>query len=628
MCGIAGFVESSSRGARAVGARERLDDMLRAVAHRGPDDWGAWFLGIDAPSSDKTVVVASDVARVALGHRRLSILDLSPAGRQPMSTRDGDLTVTFNGEIYNYIELRAELSDRVAFSTGTDTEVLLAAWRTWGEGMFAKLDGMYAFALWDARRRKLVCARDPMGIKPFYWARTDDGFFFASEPRGVVAALGARSSIDRARLAEFLVLGISDHDDGTCHAQVHQLPGGHWLEVDADGTPGAAREHWRPKPIAATNGAIVELVRERLQRAVSRQLRSDVPVGGCLSGGLDSGTLAVLVGDQLGSRASSFVTLTLRCEGFPGDESAAARATATSAGLQPKFVELASTDLAAQTEDLVRGMDEPFTSLSMLAQRQIMRRASSLGLKVMLDGQGGDEVFLGYPRVATRTIFDRARALDLRSAVREWRGFGRHASMSSRDIVLQSAYSRAGALIARRNARRIEAFVDRGVLDALRPEVLHDLHGHDDMKTAQWKELRHYNLPRLLRYEDRNSMAYAVEARVPLLANDLVDVGVALPPDWLVHDGWTKRALREAMRGKLADDIAWSTQKRGFEVPQREWVQQLKPTLRTWLGALPRTGPFRADALSRALDGPAAGSMWYWRCLSAALWTSFHDVRS
>jgi asparagine synthase (glutamine-hydrolysing) len=391
MCGIAGFIEGKA-ATKIIGSRARvcLDVMLRALEHRGPDDWGMTYAGFEPEELERDGEHVKTAkwpnVRMALGHRRLSILDLSSAGRQPMMSRDGMFCVTFNGEIYNYIELRKELSKYTEFRTRTDTEVLLEAYRQWGIEMLGRLDGMFAFALWDAPAKKLVCARDPLGIKPFYYAEQTGRFLFASEPRAILAGLDSPGHVDAVRLAEFLVFGASDHDDGTSYQEVRQLRGGHWFEVNSDGLVSEPRAFWQPPEDAVNEEIDVPLiVREQIELAVRRQLCSDVPVGSCLSGGLDSGSIVATVGSLLGSRAADFTTLTLFSKGFEGDESDLARTLAQRAGVKWEPVEPERASMAGDIKDMIQAMDKPSSSLSIFAQRKVIQDASNLGLKVMLD---------------------------------------------------------------------------------------------------------------------------------------------------------------------------------------------------------------------------------------------------
>ena len=427
MCGVAGFIEwTTADGPGGQQPRLRLDRMLGAVRHRGPDDWGMTFFGLPADCRENerehVRLRKSEAVGLALGHRRLSVLDLSHRGRQPMETADGSLTITFNGEIYNYIELKEEMAlAGAAFHTGTDTEVLLEAYRRWGVAMLGRLDGMFAFAIWDARVGKLICARDPFGIKPFYYGRDSRRFVFASEPRAVLAGLGTKGHIDVSRVAEFLVLGLADHDSGTSFREVSQLPGGHWLEVDAASGVSEPRPFWRAPDDMITDGEdAAARVREQIDLAVHRQLRADVPVGSCLSGGLDSGSVVATVGRLLGGRTAGFTTFTIANPGFEHDEAERARAMAKWAGMRWIGVEPDIESLGTDLERLVRIQGEPFGSLSICAQYKVMQCARRHGMTVMLDGQGGDEVFIGYHRIAIRVIGEYLRCGRIGPALHEW----------------------------------------------------------------------------------------------------------------------------------------------------------------------------------------------------------------
>lgn len=632
MCGIAGYL-----GFPVVRAEpswltgERLEAMLGRMVHRGPDDWGMALFSpeVAIAKADPLHItwIPSPQLQLGLGHRRLSILDLSPAGHQPMTTAEKDLWITFNGEIYNYIELRAELARYTTFRTGTDTEVLLAAYRAWGHGMFQRLDGMYAFALWDAKKETLLCARDPMGIKPFYYYLGHEQFLFASEPKAVLAGLRTAGHADMARIAEFLVLGISDYDEGTSYLEVKQLRGGQWLEISPKGAT-RLQTFWQPSQSVLLNEVdIPTLVRDTLDLAVRRQLRADVPVGTCLSGGLDSGSIAASIHQQIDTEAVNFQALTLVNNDFDGDESELARLTAEHSRVSWQAVKPEQNDLSEDVRQMISLMDEPFGSLSILGQYKVMQRARQLHLKVMLDGQGGDEVFLGYPRLAQFLVGEYFFGGDIRSAIYEWRALRRNASQSLFASVMSNAYFRLPRLAVQRNRMRVRNVIDLDFLNHLRLEIADDLYGAKNLYEMQVKELTRYVLPSLLRYEDRNSMAFGVEARVPLLALNLVDLGLRLPAKWKVRDGWTKYALRKAMEQRLPLPVLWCSRKRGFEVPQRRWLNILRPHLAEWLKDLPQDFPINADAILGRIDGKEAQSHWFWRCLSVSLWVRFSGVQ-
>lgn len=635
MCGIAGYLDADSGSwVSSSSPRERLNAMLLTLKHRGPDDWGVMFAGLSPgwkPDDGAHVVEHnSPSARLALGHRRLSILDLSEAGRQPMFSRDGTIAIVLNGEIYNYIELRDELAAEATFRTKTDTEVLIEAYRRWGVGMLGRLDGMFAFALWDAPRNTLICARDPFGIKPFYYSIFGRKFVFASEPRAVLAGLETRGQMDASRTAEFLVFGVSDHDEGTFYQEVRQLRGGHWIEVRGDGRISEPRVFWDPPEASeacVSQTDVPERVRQQIDRAVDRQLRSDVPVGGCLSGGIDSGSIIASVSRNLGSRAGQFRALTLSSDGFVGDESGLAALTAETVGVRWVRVEPELNDIAGDLESMVRAMGEPFSTLSMLGQYKLMERAGHEGLKVMLDGQGGDEVFLGYPRVAQRAIRDHLQHGRLTVAWREWLALKKNASISLTRSLVGNVFFSSPRLARFRNSVRVRRLVTPELIERARIAVAEDLFRNDNTTGVQVRELTRYVLPQLLRYEDRNSMAFGLEARVPMLSVDLVALAMRLPLRWKVRNGWTKFALRMAMRGRLPDAVLWNKRKRGFEVPQDRWSAAALPTVRGWLAELPANCPVNGAKIAELVGESRGNAHWLSRCLSVALWMRFSEVR-
>lgn len=632
MCGIVGLLVSIDSIAKP-GIQYCINAMLDAIKHRGPDDWGIVLFGFEQGSqlrnSEHIKWIKSPGMRLVLGHRRLSILDLSPAGRQPMLSHDGRFCITFNGEIYNYIELRSILSKYCDFRTRTDTEVLLEAYRQWGIEMLEYLDGMFAFALWDTQTKKLICARDPMGIKPFYFAKRDGLFFFASEPRAVLAGLDLPGSVDATRVAEFLVYGVSDHDEGTSYREVQQLRGGYWFEIDATGVVSKPRAFWKPPDdVIEEKIDAPALVREHIEFAICRQLRSDVRVGGCLSGGLDSGSVVASVSKILASHTESFTTLTLANKHFQDDESDLASAVAKRVGVNWEKVEPELEEVSKEIEDMARAMDEPFPSLSMLAQRKIMQRAHDLGIKVMLDGQGGDEVFLGYPRVAQRVLSEYLRDGSIVSALREWSGLKRHASLPLVRSLFGNLFFSFPFIIDWHNVNRAARLVELDFLKQIRPEILYQMYGSSNgVRGIQIAELTRFCLPQLLRFEDRNSMAYGVEARVPLLSVSLVELGLRLPLYWKVRNGWTKYALRVAMKNSLPDEVVWGPRKRGFEVPQKRWVEAARSYIAECLASLPQGCPIKGQQILAYIDTGRGGEQWLWRCISVALWINSSGVR-
>ncbi len=367
MCGIAGIVTPGRPGRNSEKA---LGSMLAAMAHRGPDDEGTCVAG-----------------PVALGHKRLSIIDLSAAGRQPM--RFGDFVVTYNGEVYNYLEIRKELEGLGhRFETATDTEVILHAWAHWGEGCLERFTGMWAFALLDEAEGVLFCARDPFGIKPFYYLHEDGRFAFASEIRALLTLHPPRADIDS--LLDYLVLGLTDHTERTFFGGVRQLLPGRCLSLNLRDGGKTVRQYYDLRKTSRRERTPGDF-QESLQRSVILHLRSDVPVGTCLSGGLDSSVVAALAAAANRENGNErFSAVTARSEATETDETPYAKRVAEHARLDWHVAAPVYADFAAHVDRCLHIQEEPVGGPSVFLQYWVMKTAREAGLKVMLDGQGGE----------------------------------------------------------------------------------------------------------------------------------------------------------------------------------------------------------------------------------------------
>src|SRR5436305_9873372 len=412
MCGIVGIVGLTRPV--DVAALQEMNDRQR---HRGPDGEGfllAWpkggggrFRHAFLPHTDRWDAAAP--VTLGLGHRRLAILDLSDRGLQPLTVGDSDVWIVFNGEIYNHQELRAELQTLGhCFTTRTDTEVLLQAVRRWGEDCLARLDGMFAFAVWDGARWRLFCARDRLGIKPSYYATPPGAFILASEIKALLAYPGLEARADDEAVVGFLVHANCDYGERTLLTSVKALAPAHALTLDAATGRFAPRAYWRLQP-AAQNGKLdatrIDGLRELLLATTRRHLISDVPVGSCLSGGLDSSTVVSLIGkiwreqpDAAQALGDCFNTFTACYEQREVDEREYALAVAHSVGANPHLVFPAPDDFLETFARMAWHQDMPFGEMTYYAQWRVMRAAKDAGVKVLLDGQGGDEVFGGYAK--------------------------------------------------------------------------------------------------------------------------------------------------------------------------------------------------------------------------------------
>lgn len=648
MCGIAGLLLPTARPALG-----RLAAMCQLLRHRGPDDVGylLWsgaegqaplLLGdADTPESAYGAPVSwapraprapgdlGPPARVLLGHRRLSIVDLSPAGHQPMGSADGARWLVYNGEVYNHVELREELSRRGhVFRTTSDTEVVLAAHAEWGAACIERFVGMWAFALVDLRRGSALLARDPFGIKPLYTATWEGGVAFASEQKALRALPGVGTVADPSAALDFLALSITDHRDTSFFAGIRQLPAGCVLEVSLSSpAAGSPRRYWRARTrqAPATREAAAAELRETFLRSVALHLRADVPVGACLSGGIDSSSIVCAmrsVGDGLDLHAFTYSTDEPRIA-----EEGWARLAAEAAGATIHITKPSADELARDVDALIDLQDAPFGSTSAFAQRSVFRLAQGAGLKVMLDGQGADEMLCGYRGALRLRLSSAAHGRELASGlrllgrfVREPGGARALVRAGLRRLVPRSVRSARGS----REPRwlREEWFAERGV--TLRPAASA---GGDPMREARARMLEETSLPALLRLEDRNSMACSIESRVPFVTVELAEQLLALPAAWIVDDeGTTKAVFRRAMRGLVPDPILDRRDKVGFETPERSWLVALRPWVEATLASeIAAAQPFLDMTVIRAqaaemLDGRRSFDYRLWRWLNLVRW--------
>ena len=615
MCGIVGILSLGGAPVDPL-VLERMNDRQ---AHRGPDGAGyllAWPAD-GGGGSQFTDVMVRDIAhwdrrtdvRVALGHRRLAILDLSDRGIQPMVI-DG-VSIVFNGEIYNHRELRSELESTggCVFTTRTDTEVLLQAYRRWGEDCLRRIQGMFGFAIWDRRKARLFCARDRLGIKPFYYATPSGYFLFGSEIKSLFAFPGLAAEADDDAVIDYLVHGNCDYGERTVFRGVKALPAAHALTVDFRSGQLALRRYWELTPPLSRNGttdaARLDRLGTMLLDTTRSHLISDVRAGSCLSGGIDSSTVVALIGriwreqpeaaTAVGDRFYTFTS----CWDYPElDERQYALAAANAMGATPQLVFPTADDFWQVFERMAWHQDMPFFSLSFYAQWCVMRAARDAGVKVLLDGQGGDEVFGGYAKFRYAYLMSLLRSGHWGSMTLEAGNMLRQGDLYVLDLRRGYRYLPAGL----RRLLGVDSLLQRALQTDLRRAVGAEStpatrwwryasdagsngHGWSMMQRIQVDDLMVDTLPQLLRMEDRSSMAFSLEARVPLLDHPLVEYGVALPDHLKVHNGWSKYAIRQVMRGTMPDEVRLRTAKLGFAAPDQRWLaKELRPRVGELIG--------------------------------------------
>jgi len=560
--------------------------MVGALGHRGPDDSG---------------VFVEPAGQVGFGHNRLSIIDLSPAGHGPMPSADRSVWINFNGEVYNYVELRAELSD-YPYASRTDTEVVLAAYLRWGEACLDRLVGMFAFAIWDQRSRTLFAARDRFGVKPFHYRVEPDGtLLYASEPKALHAA-GVPARPDETAWATYLTFGLSDHGERTFWDSIRSLPPGHalrwkdwrltvWRWYDLAERAGSAFDPRDERDVAQE---YLELLRE----SVRLRFRSDVPVGINLSGGVDSSTLLGLVQQVQGVdsdvAAFTFVTGDDRYDELPWVERMLERT------LHPSVVvRLGAEDVPALARSVMEAEDEPFGGMPTIAYALLFEEARVRGVTVLLDGQGLDEQWAGYEYYA--------RLVD-------------------------------GASDGHRATGPVQAGGDQALRPGCATVELQDLAEAvdppapfpDPLRNRQYLDATVAKIPRALRFNDRVSMRVSRELREPFLDHRLFELALRQPADRKVRDGTHKALLRDVAARLVPAGVA-EAPKRPVQTPQREW---LRGPLRAWAEqcidvALSAYGGrwLDADGVREAWRAYGAGeersSFHVWQWVSLGLW---HDA--
>ncbi len=608
---------------------EPSSQAIETVNHRGPDGTGeARFQTARGP--------------LTMLHKRLAVFDLDPRAAQPMSNRKRTHTLVFNGAIYNHVELRHELEGLDhKFTTSSDTEVLLAAFVEWGIACLPRLNGMFAFAIHDHERQQLFVARDRFGIKPLYLWSGANSLAFASEIKQLLTIPSLAPRIHHAALQDFLVHGLTDHGAATCFADILPVPPGHFLQLDLNGPlPGSARKaeftRWYelPEPDHAplSAGETAEEFLHLLTSSVGLRLRGDVPVGSCLSGGLDSSAIVGAVAAR-GNREQHVVSAVY--PGAPVDESI--YIDAVTARYPHLTVHKVKPDAEAAIEALERMIwhqDEPVASTSPIAQWCVMAKARREGLTVMLDGQGADEIYGGYHPffgVYLANLARRGHGLDFVKtvfALRSTHGYSlvRQINWLAMALMSPALVERARAKLGRNS---MADWLNNGDLDfqvALRNPGDFGI-SRSAAGTAHRRAVAATSLPMLLRFEDRNAMAHGIEARVPFLDHRLVESALKTGGRYDIQNGETKWPIRHGAASLVPEEVRNRRDKLGFATPERDWMLgALAPHVTGWvedaIEALPQL--FNKDRLRRQSRAMLEGSRAYdnalWRVCSLGIW--------
>jgi asparagine synthase (glutamine-hydrolysing) len=627
MCGIAGFV--SLTAAPYFQAAAALGAMSSLIAHRGPDGYGEWL------SAD---------GRTGLAHRRLAIIDLSPSGAQPMRGHNGTL-ITYNGEIYNYVELREELSASWIFRSSSDTEVILAAYDKWGDDCVSRLRGMFAFAIWDEKNQKLFAARDRFGIKPFYYTEQAGRLFFASEAKALLPFL-ADIRTDSTALAEYLTFQYTI-GAATLFQGITSLPAGHTLTVA--GGKYVRRRYWDVQYDVDFDHSpryFETRFEELVSDSMNVHLRSDVPIGGYVSGGLDSGLVALLASRHDQRNRMAFHGRFMEYPGY--DESRYAREVTDLAGMTLHTKDITGEDFRRTLNDVIFHLDFPVAGPGSFPQYMVSELASQ-HVKVVLGGQGGDELLGGYARYLVAYFEQCIKAamdgtyqqgnyiVTIESIVPNLGQLREYKPMIRefwRDGLFDDLDKRYFRLVDR--STDMVGEVDWSALDKGSVfEAFRAIFNNQDnvRKEAYFDKMTHFDfkclLPALLQVEDRMSMAHGLESRVPLLDHPLVEFLATVPADVKFRGGQMKQLMKTTYRDTLPKNLLKRRDKMGFPVPLKEWfegplegfVDDVFDQQRSRKRAF-----FNTDVVLANFRGASRFSRKTWGLLSLELWHQrFHD---
>lgn len=599
MCGIAGIISNHVTEI----SKGRLVEMTDVIAHRGPDGSGHWI---------------SENGQVGLGHRRLSIIDLSHQADQPMHYLDR-YTIVFNGEIYNYIELKEKLlKQNFSFRTDSDTEVLLALFHREKEKCIAFLDGMFSFVIYDSHTNKIFCARDRFGEKPFFYSSKKGGpFIFGSEMKCLWAA-GVAKELNNRMLFNYInnsFLSDPNSPKETFYANCKRLPHSHYMWIDVSNMACTIHKYYDVDHTQIDHSINQQDAEEKfyqlMRTSVKRRLRSDVPVGSSLSGGLDSSIIVSLI-DQL-KNGKDQQTFSAVFPGFIKDERKYIDYFLAKTTAEPNFITPTEDKLLRDIDKLIYHQEEPFGSASIFAQYAVFGLAKEKNVTVLLDGQGADEMLGGY-HYFYEHYFNELRKTNPAKYKEEREAYEKmHAHSSINGLQNRGAKYWAKKLLTSQvnRLKLMRTKYNQWTNPILDKEFFNEHIGQSIIIKHEFSSLNHmlyhstfeYGLQELLRYSDRNSMAHSREVRLPFLSHELVNFIFSLPAHYKINNGWTKYIARKSFEHMLPPEITWRTDKIGYEPPQKKWMQnaQIKEYIRSKMEFLVKEHIFDKKALENGL---------------------------
>ena len=549
MCGISGIINKNNKSVEEL----LILQMTDIIAHRGPDSSGSYLY-----------------KNIAFGHRRLSILDLSSSGHQPMKYLD-DLVITYNGEIYNFIEIREELIQKgYIFDSNSDTEVILKAYHCWGKTCVNYFNGMWSFSILDIKQKIIFCSRDRFGVKPFYYIEKNDLFAFGSEISQLLTFL-PNKILNKKVALDYLISGIEECSNETFFKDIYLLKGGHNLVFDLQTNSYEIERYYNLKLSDQKNTSVDDYIQE-LKRSITLRLHSDVKVGTCLSGGIDSSTISSFASKLYQNSNEKFMAIHAKSSEYKTDESEFAKIVSKIANINLNFVEPSYSDFKSNILSIIKIQQEPFGSLSIIMQYFVFKKAKELGCIVMLDGQGGDETLLGYERYYPAIVKSKKGISKLKALLQS----SKNSRLSLIDTIKYQYYFSNYKLRLKRLKFK-NSFYKSEILNEYESEELRIIsESYNDISILQKYEIESSQLPHLLKYEDRNSMANSIESRLPFLDYKLVELSLNTNNSLKIKDGWTKFILRKAAETILPKEIVWRKNKLGFNAPEKTWTKEFE----------------------------------------------------
>ncbi len=592
MCAICGWYNRK----KALN-KERIIAMNQAAKHRGPDDEGYMVIDDDMITpfvgEDSVKLPYMDINTtkelpgfLALGHRRLSIIDLSMQGHQPMYSPDQKICVTFNGEIYNYVEIRNELENKgYDFKSNSDTEVLLLSYKEWGTDCVSHLNGMWGFAIWDNEKKCLFCSRDRLGAKPFYYYVDDDNLIFSSEIKQLIQNSIVPRVINESMLVTQMMWGISDFSEETLINKVRCLKGGHSMIVDMSSRDRNVSEcihvycYWDIDTEKTKSNSFIKEAFEAHENAVRIRTRSDVPIAILLSGGLDSSSLVAEISEyyrETGRKAEDINTFTSCYEGFDeGDEREYAHAVNKYCGTRENLIYPDEKDTFSAFKDMIWHV-ESLGHFSTLGSFMTLKEVGKRGIKVIINGQGADETMFGYERYYTWYLMDCLKRKGIFAFVKEFIEAAKNSRLSIIELFQYVIYFNNIYIRKKRCQSRMAPYITKKVANIFKNNT--DVEKYikfQSLSEMQYNEIRGTQLTHILRMDDRCYMAFSMESRVPFIDYKYVEAATGIPESMKIKDGYTKYLLRKNIENKLPEDVVWRRNKMGWPSPRERWISRL-----------------------------------------------------